>query len=124
MNQNKPAYLFGALFGALLLALYNLLRFAYTLSYTHIWLSLLHGALLSCATANLGVLAIWLPWLTYSQPLIADFGPGRELRPARLHAGLQSARAHLDHGCWASNSTRCWRWPPASCLLNGPGTAG
>ena len=74
VNQNKPAYLFGALFGALaLLALYNLLRFAYTLSYTHIWLSLLHGALLSCATANLGVLAIWLPWLTYSQPLIADF---------------------------------------------------
>ena len=40
VNQNKPAYLFRALFGALaLLALYNLLRFAYTLSYTHIWLA-------------------------------------------------------------------------------------
>jgi hypothetical protein len=73
VSQTKPAYLFGALFGALaLLMVYNLLRFAYTLSYTHIWLSLLHGALLVCAVANLGVLAVWLPGLTYSQPLIAD----------------------------------------------------
>ena len=73
VSQTKPAYLFGALFGALaLLMVYNLLRFAYTLSYTHIWLSLLHGALLSCAMANLGVLAVWIPGLTYSQPLIAD----------------------------------------------------
>lgn len=73
VSLSKPAYLFGALFGALaLLMIYNLLRFAYTLSYTHIWLSLLHGALLACAMANLGVMAAWLPWLTYSQPLIAD----------------------------------------------------
>nr|WP_219857009.1 hybrid sensor histidine kinase/response regulator [Stutzerimonas kunmingensis] len=73
VSQSKPAYLFGALFGALaLLMVYNLLRFAYTRSYTHIWLSLLHGALLTCAMANLGVLAVWLPGLTYSQPLIAD----------------------------------------------------
>ena len=73
VSQSRPAYLFGALFGALaLLMVYNLLRFAYTVSYTHIWLSLLHGALLACAMANLGVLAVWLPGLTYSQPLIAD----------------------------------------------------
>ena len=45
VSQSRPAYLFGALFGALaLLMVYNLLRFAYTVSYTHIWLSLLHGA--------------------------------------------------------------------------------
>ena len=68
-----PAYLFGALFGALaLLMIYNLLRFAYTLSYSHIWLALLHGALLTCAVANLGLLAVWVPGLIYSQPLIAD----------------------------------------------------
>ena len=71
--QSKPAYLFGALFGALaLLMIYNLLRFAYTLSYNHIWLALLHGALLSCVVANLGLLAVWSPQLIYSQPLIAD----------------------------------------------------
>ena len=73
VGQSRPAYLFGALFGALaLLMVYNLLRFAYTFSFTHIWLSLLHGALLVCAMANLGVLAVWLPKLTYGQPLIAD----------------------------------------------------
>ena len=71
--QAQPAYLFGALFGALaLLTVYNLLRFAYTRSYSHIWLSLLHAALLGCAVANLGLLAVWLPQLVYSQPLIAD----------------------------------------------------
>lgn len=69
----RPAYLFGALFGALaLLMIYNLLRFAYTLSYSHVWLALMHGALLTCAMANLGLLAIWSPRLIYSQPLIAD----------------------------------------------------
>ncbi|WP_407292066.1 hybrid sensor histidine kinase/response regulator [Stutzerimonas zhaodongensis] len=69
----RPAYLFGALFGALaLLTIYNLLRFAYTLSYSHIWLALLHGALLTSAVANLGLLAVWSPTLIYSQPLIAD----------------------------------------------------
>lgn len=71
--QAQPAYLFGALFGALaLLMVYNLLRFAYTRSYSHIWLSLLHASLLSCAIANLGLLAVWLPQLIYSQPMIAD----------------------------------------------------
>jgi signal transduction histidine kinase len=73
VEQARPAYLFGALFGALaLLMIYNLLRFAYTLSYTHVWLALLHGALLACAVANLGLLAVWSPKLIYSQPLIAD----------------------------------------------------
>ncbi|MCW3150693.1 response regulator [Stutzerimonas stutzeri] len=71
--QAQPAYLFGALFGALaLLMVYNLLRFAYTRSYSHIWLSLLHAGLLSCAVANLGLLAVWMPQLIYSQPMIAD----------------------------------------------------
>src|SRR5690606_36733500 len=43
VQQSKPAYLFGALFGALaLLMVYNLLRFAYTFSYYHDWLVLLH----------------------------------------------------------------------------------
>nr|WP_200869625.1 hybrid sensor histidine kinase/response regulator [Stutzerimonas stutzeri] len=73
VKQTRPAYLFGALFGALaLLMIYNLLRFAYTFSYSHIWLALLHGALLTCAVANLGLLAVWSPKLIYSQPLIAD----------------------------------------------------
>lgn len=73
VEQARPAYLFGALFGALaLLMVYNLLRFAYTLSYSHVWLALLHGALLICAMANLGLLAVWIPNLIYSQPLIAD----------------------------------------------------
>lgn len=73
VEQARPAYLFGALFGALaLLMIYNLLRFAYTLSYTHVWLALMHGALLACAVANLGLLAVWSPKLIYSQPLVAD----------------------------------------------------
>ena len=73
VDQAKPAYLFGALFGALaLLAIYNLLRFAYTFSYNHVWLALLHLALLVCVVANLGLLAVWLPQLVFSQPLIAD----------------------------------------------------
>lgn len=69
----SPAYLFGALFGALaLLTIYNLLRFAYTLNQSHVWLALLHGTLLTCAVANLGLLAVWVPGLGYSQPMIAD----------------------------------------------------
>nr|WP_272891785.1 hybrid sensor histidine kinase/response regulator [Stutzerimonas stutzeri] len=73
VEMARPAYLFGALFGALaLLTIYNLLRFAYTFSYSHIWLAVLHGALLTCAVANLGLLAVWSPKLIFSQPLIAD----------------------------------------------------
>lgn len=73
VEHARPAYLFGALFGALaLLMIYNLLRFAYTFTYSHIWLALLHGALLCCAVANLGLLAVWSPKLIYSQPMVAD----------------------------------------------------
>lgn len=73
VEKARPAYLFGALFGALaLLMVYNLLRFAYTLRYSHIWLALLHGVLLTCAMANLGLLSVWSPGLLHSQPLIAD----------------------------------------------------
>lgn len=73
VKLTRPAYLFGALFGALaLLMVYNLLRFAYTFSYSHVWLALLHGALLTCAVANLGLLAVWSPKFFYSQALIAD----------------------------------------------------
>ncbi|MCF7201799.1 response regulator [Pseudomonas sp. JM10B5a] len=73
VQQANPAYLFGALFGAIaLLMVYNLLRFAYTFSYSHIWLAGVLGAMLACAIANLGLLATWAPRLVYSQPLIAD----------------------------------------------------
>ena len=73
VEMARPAYLFGALFGALaILTIYNLLRFAYTFSYSHVWLAVLHGALLTCAVANLGLLAVWSPRLIVSQPLIAD----------------------------------------------------
>lgn len=73
IEKARPAYLFGALFGALaLLTVYNLLRFAYTLSYSHVWLALLHGVLLMCAMANLGLLSVWSPGLLHNQPMIAD----------------------------------------------------
>lgn len=73
LQQTRPAYLFGALFGALgLLTLHNLLRFAYTFNCNHLWLALMHGALLSCAMANVGLFAVWLPALSYNQPMIAD----------------------------------------------------
>ncbi|WP_120997640.1 hybrid sensor histidine kinase/response regulator [Stutzerimonas urumqiensis] len=71
--QEKPAYLFGALLGALaLLAIHCFLRFAYTFSAPYAWLGLAHAALLGCAAANLGMLAVWFPRLGYSQSLIAD----------------------------------------------------
>ena len=73
LQQTRPAYLFGALFGALgLLTLHNLLRFAYTLNCNHLWLALMHASLLSCAMANIGLFAVWLPGLSYNQPMIAD----------------------------------------------------
>ncbi|WP_028240343.1 hybrid sensor histidine kinase/response regulator [Stutzerimonas azotifigens] len=69
----KPAYLYGALLGALaLLAVHSLLRSAYVFSAGYAWLGALHVALLLCAMANLGLLAVWVPWLGYSQSLIAD----------------------------------------------------
>lgn len=73
VEQARPAYLFGGLFSALaLLLLYNLLRFARASSYSSLWLAVLHGALLACVPANLGLLALWLPGLLYSQAMIAD----------------------------------------------------
>jgi CheY-like chemotaxis protein len=73
LQQTRPAYLFGALFGALgLLTLHNLLRFAYTFNFAYVWLGLMHAALLSCALANVGLFAVWAPGLSYNQPLIAD----------------------------------------------------
>ncbi len=73
VEQARPAYLFGGLLSALaLLLLYNLLRFARTTSYSNLGLAVMHGALLACVSANLGLLALWLPGLLHSQALIAD----------------------------------------------------
>ena len=71
--QEKPAYLFGALLGGLLLlALFNLLRMAYSPTASNLWLAGMHVALALCATANIGLLAVWLPEQSYNQSLIAD----------------------------------------------------
>ena len=71
--QERPAYLFGALLGGLLLlTLFNLLRLAYSRNASHFWLACLHVALALCATCNVGLLAVWIPELGYNQSLIAD----------------------------------------------------
>ncbi|PYC28399.1 hybrid sensor histidine kinase/response regulator [Aquipseudomonas alcaligenes] len=71
--QEKPAYLFGALLGGLLLlALFNLLRMAYSPTASNLWLAGMHVALAVCATANIGLLAVLLPEQSYNQSLIAD----------------------------------------------------
>lgn len=73
VSLEKPAYLFGALLGALLLVVvYNLIRFAYARSICSLWLAGLHAGLAVCAAANLGILAAWVPSLGYNQSLIAD----------------------------------------------------
>jgi len=73
VSLEKPAYLFGALLGALLLVVvYNLIRFAYIRSVCSLWLAGLHAGLAVCAAANLGLLAAWVPRLGYNQSLIAD----------------------------------------------------
>ena len=73
VSLEKPAYLFGALLGALLLVVvYNLIRFAYMRSVCSLWLAGLHAGLAVCAAANLGLLAAWVPSLGYNQSLIAD----------------------------------------------------
>ena len=73
VSLEKPAYLFGALLGALLLVVvYNLIRFAYIRSACSLWLAGLHAGLAVCAAANLGLLAAWVPRLGYNQSLIAD----------------------------------------------------
>src|SRR5690606_30387309 len=71
--QEKPAYLFGALLGGLLLlALFNLLRMVYSPTASNLWLAGMHVALALCATANIGLLAVLLPEQSYNQSLIAD----------------------------------------------------
>ncbi len=73
VSLEKPAYVFGALLGALLLlALYNVTRFIYSRSASSLWLGALHLNLVICAAANLGSLAVWVPGLIYRQSLIAD----------------------------------------------------
>ena len=69
----KPVYLYGMLFGALLLlTLYNLIRFIYTRSGSALWLAGVNIGLAICSSANLGIFAQWLPSLGYNQSLIAD----------------------------------------------------
>ncbi len=71
--QERPAYLFGALIGGLLLmALFNLLRMAYSPTASNLWLAGTHAALALCATANTGLLAVLMPQQSYNQSLIAD----------------------------------------------------
>ncbi len=71
--QEKPAYLFGALLGGLLLlALFNLLRTAYSPATSNLWLAGMHLSLALCATANIGLLALLLPEQNYNQSLVAD----------------------------------------------------
>lgn len=71
--EERPAYLFGALFGALLLlALLNLLHMAYVRCPGNLWLAGLHLSLAVCAAANIGLLAMLTPSLAYNQSLIAD----------------------------------------------------
>ncbi|OEC34247.1 Signal transduction histidine kinase [Pseudomonas cuatrocienegasensis] len=73
VSLEKPAYVFGALLGGLLLLmLYNITRFIYSRSASSLWLSAMHFGLALCAAANLGMLAVWIPSLGYSQSLIAD----------------------------------------------------
>src|SRR5690606_15926066 len=71
--QEKPAYVFGALVGGLcLLVLFNLVSFFYHRAPSSLWLAGMHAALAVCASANLGLLALWLPDWSYNQSLIAD----------------------------------------------------
>ncbi|MDP2246147.1 MAG: response regulator [Pseudomonas sp.] len=71
--QEKPAYVFGALLGGLLLlTLYNLIRFFYSRTTSCLWLSALHASLAVCAAANLGLFAVWMPSQSYNQSLVAD----------------------------------------------------
>ncbi len=73
VSQEKPAYVFGALLGGLvLLLIYNLIAFFYTRALPSLWLAGLHCALALSAAANLGLLAVWVPRLSYDQSLIAD----------------------------------------------------
>ena len=73
VSQEKPAYVFGALLGGLLLLMgYNLIAFIYTRALPSLWLGGMHASLALSAAANLGLLAVWVPSLSYNQSLIAD----------------------------------------------------
>jgi CheY-like chemotaxis protein/signal transduction histidine kinase len=75
VNLERPAYLFGTLFGALgLLMLYNLFRLANNRGLGNLWLSGFHALLLLDALAEFGVLGYWLPETGsgYSLALCAD----------------------------------------------------
>lgn len=75
VSLEKPAYLFGMLLGGMLLLLiYNLIRFLYTRNSSSLWLAAVHASLALCASANLGLVAFALPWLTFNQSLFADLG--------------------------------------------------
>ncbi|GIZ12982.1 hybrid sensor histidine kinase/response regulator [Pseudomonas sp. NCCP-436] len=72
-SLDKSAYLYGILFGALLLlTIYNIIRFFYSRSSSGLWLAGLNIGLAVCSSANLGIFAQWLPGLGYNQSLIAD----------------------------------------------------
>ena len=69
----RPSYFFGMLLGGMLLLLmYNLTRFVYTRNASSLWLAAMHASLGLCAAANLGLVAFFLPWLTFNQSLVAD----------------------------------------------------
>ena len=73
VGLEKPAYIFGALLGGLiLLTLYNLTRFLYNRSASSLWLAGMHFSLALCAAANIGLLAVWIPSQGVNQSLIAD----------------------------------------------------
>jgi two-component system, sensor histidine kinase RetS len=73
VSLEKPAYIFGALLGGLiLLTLYNITRFIYNHSPSSLWLAGMHLSLALCAAANIGLLAVWIPSQGVKQSLIAD----------------------------------------------------
>nr|WP_298111584.1 hybrid sensor histidine kinase/response regulator [uncultured Pseudomonas sp.] len=73
VSLEKPAYIFGALLGGLiLLMLYNVTRFIYSRSSSSLWLAAMHLNLALCAAANIGLLAVWIPSQGVDQSLIAD----------------------------------------------------
>lgn len=69
----EPAIFFTMLIGALiLLAFYSLITLIYTDRRTGFWLAGLNLSLALCAAANLGLLRVWLPELTFSPSRLSD----------------------------------------------------
>ncbi|TBV08510.1 hybrid sensor histidine kinase/response regulator [Phytopseudomonas dryadis] len=99
----KPAYVFGALLGGLLLlVVYNLLRFVYARSACSLWLAGMHAGLAVCAASNLGMLAAWIPSLSYNQSLIADISAlfaaiGLQAFTLSFLQGSQAQRSKLNY---------------------------